>query len=53
MARDDDYEEDEVYVDPMANIANGMVILTTLFLLGAIFAMWQLTADMYGTGPLA
>ena len=53
MARDDEYGEEEVYVDPMANIANGMVILTTLILLGAIYVMWSLSAEMYAVGPLA
>lgn len=46
-----DYD-DELPPDNMAGMANAMIIITGIMLIGAIFIMWQLQADQYGGGPL-
>ena len=46
-------EFDDLPQDPMAGLANAMIILTGLFLLVAIFSLLSLAADQYGVGMLA
>ena len=52
MADDYDMEVAE-YVDKGATLAGGMVILTSVLLIAAIFVMWKATGEIYGEGPLA
>jgi hypothetical protein len=51
MANDNDYADDEA-ADPGAGIGNGMIILTSLVLLIAVYMMWDLSAQLYNAGPL-
>jgi len=48
----DEYEDD-LPVDPGVNIANGIVIVTGLILILAIYTMSQVSADLYGAGWLS
>ena len=52
MANDNEYADDEA-ADPGAGIASGMIILTTLVMAIAVYMMWQLSAELYATGPLS
>jgi hypothetical protein len=47
MARDDTYEE-EAPADNMAGLANAMIILTGLMLVGAIVMINMLSSKFYG-----
>jgi hypothetical protein len=50
---DDDFYDDEPMDDEGTGIANGMVILTGLILLGAIWLMLTIAKEQYGVGWLA
>ena len=47
----DDYEDD-LPADPGVNIANGIVVVTGLVLILAIYVMYKIAADHYQTGML-
>ena len=49
----DDNYDDEIPHDPMAGMANAMIILTGIMLLMGTFFMWQAAANLYQDGPLA
>ena len=49
----DDYSDDDLPADNMAGLANGMIILTSVVLIVAIFAMLKLCADHYQVGLLS
>ena len=53
MARDDENYDDELPADPMAGLANAMIILTGIMLLAGTIFMWQASASIFGEGPLA
>ena len=48
----DDYD-DELPADNMAGMANAMIIITGIMLIGAIYLMWDLSASQYGVGALS
>jgi hypothetical protein len=48
----DEYDDD-LPADPGVNIANGIVIVTGIVMLLAIYTMASVTADLYQTGWLA
>ena len=52
MARDDENYDEELPADPMAGLANAMIILTGLMLLGGTIFMWQATASIFNEGPM-
>ena len=48
----DEYEDD-LPADPGVNIANGIVIVTGIVLILAIYTMSQVSADLYAAGWMA
>ena len=48
----DDFYEDEPAGDEGVGIANGMIIITGLILIAAIYIMSKVSADQYGVGWL-
>lgn len=48
----DEYEDD-LPEDAGVNIANGIVVVTGLVLIGAIWVMQMVARDLYGVGWLA
>ena len=48
----DEYDDD-LPADPGVNIANGIVVVTGIILILAIYTMSQVTADLYNAGFLA
>ncbi len=49
---DTDYDDD-LPADQGAGLANAMIIVTTLILIGAIWMMSSIAATQYGVGPMA
>jgi len=50
---DDDFYDDEPDGDDGVGIANGMVIVTGVILIAAIYLMWKIAAGQDDVGPLA
>jgi len=50
---DDDFYDDEPADDEGTGIANGMVIVTGLILIFAIYLMAKISAEQYGVGWLS
>ena len=48
----DEYDDD-LPPDPGANIANGIVVVTGIVLILAIYTMAKVSAELYGVGFLA
>ncbi len=48
----DEYDDD-LPPDPGVNIANGIVVVTGLVLILAIYVMAKIAADQYGVGLLS
>ena len=48
----DEYDDD-LPADPGVNIANGIVIVTGLILILAIYTMSKVSAELYGAGFLS
>ncbi len=53
MARDTYEDYDEAGEAPREMLSTGLVIVTTLVLLAAVFFMEKARAEQYGDGPLA
>jgi hypothetical protein len=49
----DDFNEDDLPQDPGVNIANGIVVVTGLVLILAIYTMNVVADQLYDTGWLA
>ena len=49
----DDQMDDAGQADNAAPLATGMILITTIVLLVAIFTMWTMLKEQYGEGPLA
>ena len=49
----DEMDDDAPQTDSASGLATGMIVLTGVMLLVAIFTMWKLLGTHYGEGPLA
>ena len=49
----DEMEDEGSATDSAAGLATGMIALTGVMLLVALFTMWTILKNQYGEGPLA